>query len=171
MRNIEYLEQFFRKHKLSGKVKVKYDPPITVDDYMSDIVFENGDIININDIIFDIDSDFPEDLVEQWLEDKRKNDISLVEWVQENPNYFPKDFIINIINTSTYENTQRNTSLHLATPTELGWTLFTSCISKRTGLSQTQWQDILLHQRDAYWYQSWQLYHNEQRRQGRWYET
>ena len=91
MRNIEYLEQFFRKHKLSGKVKVKYDSPIAVDDYMSDIIFENGDIININDIIFDIDSDFPEDIAEQWMETKRKNNISLIDWIQENSNYFPKD--------------------------------------------------------------------------------
>lgn len=91
MRNIEYLEQFFRKHKLSGKVKVKYDSPIAVDDYMSDIIFENGDIVNINDIIFDIDSDFPEDIAEQWMETKRKNNISLIDWIQENSNYFPKD--------------------------------------------------------------------------------
>ena len=91
MKNIEYLEQFFRKHKLSGKVKVKYDSPIAVDDYMSDIIFENGDIINISDIIFDIDSDFPEDIAEQWMKAKKKNNISCIDWIQENPNYFPKD--------------------------------------------------------------------------------
>ena len=91
MKNIDYLEQFFRKHKLSGKVKVKYDSPIAVDDYMSDIIFENGDIINISDIIFDIDSDFPEDIAEQWMEAKKKNNISFIDWIQENPNYFPKD--------------------------------------------------------------------------------
>ena len=91
MRNIEYLEQFFRKHKLSGKVKVKYDSPIAVDDYMSDIIFENGDIINISDIIFDIDSDFPEDIAEQWMKAKKKNNISFIDWIQEHPNYFPKD--------------------------------------------------------------------------------
>lgn len=76
---------------MSGKVKVKYDSPIAVDDYMSDIIFENGDIVNINDIIFDIDSDFPEDIAEQWMETKRKNNISLIDWIQENSNYFPKD--------------------------------------------------------------------------------
>ena len=91
MKNIEYLEQFFRKHKLSGKVKVKYDSPIAVDDYMSDIIFENGDIINISDIIFDIDSDFPEDIAEQWMEAKKKNNISFIDWIQEHPNYIPKD--------------------------------------------------------------------------------
>ena len=101
MRNIEYLEQFFRKHKLSGKVTVKYDSPGAIDDYMTDIVFENGDVININDIIFDIDSDFPEDVVEQWLESKRQNDISLIDWIQENPNYFPKN-----IDTSSVRNYQ-----------------------------------------------------------------
>lgn len=101
MRNIEYLEQFFRKHKLSGKVTVKYDSPGAIDDYMTDIVFENGDVININDIIFDIDSDFPEDVVEQWLESKRQNDISLIDWIQTNVNYFPKN-----IDTSSVRNYQ-----------------------------------------------------------------
>ena len=91
MKNIDYLEQFFRKHKLSGKVKVKYDSPIAVDEYMSDIIFENGDIINISDIIFDIDSDFPEDIAEQWMKAKKKNNISFIDWIQEHPNYFPKD--------------------------------------------------------------------------------
>ena len=72
-------------------MKVKYDTPIAVDDYMSDIIFENGDIINIGDIIFDIDSDFPEDIAHQWMEPKKKNNISFIDWIQENPNYFPKD--------------------------------------------------------------------------------
>ena len=72
-------------------MKVKYDSPIAVDDYMSDIIFENGDIINISDIIFDIDSDFPEDIAEQWMKAKKKNNISFIDWIQEHPNYFPKD--------------------------------------------------------------------------------
>ena len=79
---------------MSGKLTVKYDSPGVIDDYMTDIVFENGDVMNINDIIFDIDSDFPEDVVEQWLESKRQNDISLIDWIQENPNYFPKNIKI-----------------------------------------------------------------------------
>ena len=86
---------------MSGKVTVKYDSPGAIDDYMTDIVFENGDVININDIIFDIDSDFPEDVVEQWLESKRQNDISLIDWIQTNVNYFPKD-----IDTSSVRNYQ-----------------------------------------------------------------
>jgi len=86
---------------LSGKVTVKYDSPGAIDDYMTDIVFENGDVININDIIFDIDSDFPEDVVEQWLESKRQNDISLIDWIQTNVNYFPKN-----IDTSSVRNYQ-----------------------------------------------------------------
>ena len=101
MKNIEYLEQFFRKHKLSGRVTVKYDSPGAIDDYMTDIVFENGDVIHINDIIFDIDSDFPEDVVEQWLESKRQDDISLIDWIQKNVNYFPKN-----IDTSSVRNYQ-----------------------------------------------------------------
>lgn len=91
MKNIEYLEAYFRKHKLSGKIKVKFSSPSATDDTMSDIVFENGDVITINDVIFDIESDFPEDVVTQWMEEKRKNDISLVDWIQSNTHYMPKD--------------------------------------------------------------------------------
>ena len=91
MKNIEYLEAYFRKHKLSGKIKVKFSSPSATDDTMSDIVFENGDVITINDVIFDIESDFPEDVVTQWMEEKRNNDISLVDWIQSNTHYMPKD--------------------------------------------------------------------------------
>ena len=93
MKNIDYLELFFRKHKLSGKITVKYSSPVALDDYMTDIVFENGDIININDVIFDIESDFPDDVFEQWIETKREKDISLVDWIQTNTHYMPKDLI------------------------------------------------------------------------------
>lgn len=90
MRNIDYLEQFFKKHGLSGRITVKYTSPTPDDDYMSDIVFENGNTININDVIFDIDSEFPNDVAEMWMEVKKENDISLVEWIQTNINYIPK---------------------------------------------------------------------------------
>lgn len=91
MKNIDYLELFFKKHKLSGKIKVKYSSPIVSDDYMTDITFENGDVINIHDIIFDIESEFPEDVVDIWLEEKRKNNISLVDWIQTDTHYIPKN--------------------------------------------------------------------------------
>ena len=51
---------------------------------MSDIVFDNGDIISINDIIFDIESEFPNSVVDQWLIAKKEKDISLMEWFQSN---------------------------------------------------------------------------------------
>ena len=93
MKNIDYLELFFRKHKLSGKIRVKYSSPVALDDYMTDIVFENGDIININDVIFDIESDFPDDVFEQWIEVKREKDISLKDWIQTNTHYMPKELM------------------------------------------------------------------------------
>jgi len=89
MKNIEYLETFFRKHNLSGKIKVKYSSPVPSDDYMSDIVFENGDVISINDVIFDIISDFPNDVYDQWIKSKKENDISLMEWIQTDKSYIP----------------------------------------------------------------------------------
>lgn len=91
MKNIDYLELFFRKHKLSGQITVKYQDSRATDMYMTDIVFPNGDVININDVIFDIDSELVEDVVEQWLEYKRTNDISLVDWMQTNNHYTPKN--------------------------------------------------------------------------------
>lgn len=82
MKNIDYLESFFRKHHLTGKVTVRYTSPTAMDDYMSDIVFEDESVININDVIFDIDSDFPRDVAEQWMKVKKTNDISLVDWIK-----------------------------------------------------------------------------------------
>jgi hypothetical protein len=91
MKNIDYLELFFKKHKLSGKVTVNYSTSVPVDDYMTDIIFENGDVISISDVIFDIDSDFPDDVFDQWMVVKRENDISLMDWIQTNTHYIPKD--------------------------------------------------------------------------------
>ena len=93
MKNIDYLEAFFRKHNLSGKIIVRHSSPVPVDEYMSDIIFENGDVISINDVIFDIDSEFPNDVYEQWIESKRNNDISLMDWIQTNTHYIPKELL------------------------------------------------------------------------------
>jgi len=91
MKNIEYLEAFFKKHELSGKIKVKYSSPTLSDIYMSDITFENGDVVNINDIIFDIESQFPNEIFDAWLEYKREKDIRLIDWVQTDMKYIPKN--------------------------------------------------------------------------------
>ena len=61
--------------------------------------FENGDVVNINDIRFDIDSDFPNDIFDQWIIIRRKEDISLLDWLKNNTHYFPK----NIDNSSVEE--------------------------------------------------------------------
>ena len=92
MRNIEYLDKFFRKHKLSGKVRIKYTNAIRLDDYMSDIILEDGTEINIHDVIFDVDSEFPPQVAEKWMKEK-EGDISLVDWIKANPNsYMTFDF-------------------------------------------------------------------------------
>ena len=91
MKNINYLEVFFKKHKLSGKIKVKYSSPTTIDEYMTDIIFENGDVVNINDIIFDIESDLPEDMYHKWMESRKENDMSFAEWIQTDNHYMPDD--------------------------------------------------------------------------------
>lgn len=91
MKNIEYLEHFFRKHNLSGKIKVKYNYPVEDDEYMTDITFENGDVINIHDVIFDIESELPEDLFEKWMTVKKEKDISFSDWMQTDIHYVPKD--------------------------------------------------------------------------------
>ena len=41
-------------------------------------------MISSNDIIFDIESEFPNSVVEQWLTAKKEKDISLMEWFQSN---------------------------------------------------------------------------------------
>lgn len=89
MKNIEYLEQFFKKHKLTGKISVNYSSRLVVDEFMTDIMFEDGVSININDIIFDIDSELPDDVLGLWLEARKENDLSLPEWIQTNIKYVP----------------------------------------------------------------------------------
>ena len=92
MKNIEYLEQFFKKHNLSGKVRIKYMNASRMDDYMSDIVLEDGTVININDVIADIDNEFPGQVAEKWMKEK-KEDQGLIDWIKENPNtYVTFDF-------------------------------------------------------------------------------
>ena len=59
---------------------------------MSDITLEDGTVININDVIFDIESEFPNDVAEKWMKEK-EDDVSLVEWIQSNPKtYMSVDF-------------------------------------------------------------------------------
>ena len=90
MKNIDYLELFFRKHNLSGRVTVHYSSVPSVDEYMTDVVLDNGDTINIHDIIFDVDSGLPDYIAEQWMKEKKERDISLVDWVQEGTHYMPE---------------------------------------------------------------------------------
>ena len=101
MRRFDYLEVFFKKHNLSGKITVKYDG-VENDEYMSDVILENGVTININDIIFDIDTDLPADVVEMWMDVKKDKDISLPEWIQTDIHYLP-----NSLDTSSVEAYQR----------------------------------------------------------------
>ena len=89
MTNIDYLELFFKKHKLSGKIKLKFSSAVR-DENITDIVFEDDTVININDVIFDIESELPDDLYELWLS-SRENDISFKDWIQTDIHYIPKE--------------------------------------------------------------------------------
>ena len=91
MKNIEYLTEFFKKHNLSGKIKVEYTHPDKDDDYMGDITLEDGNIISINDVIFDIISNLDPDVGEQWLEIHKESGISFDEWMRTNTHYIPKN--------------------------------------------------------------------------------
>ena len=91
MKNIEYLTQFFRKHKLSGRVKVYYSSPTQIDEFLDNVTLDNGENLNISDIIFDIESELPEDMLELWLDARKENDLSFPEWLQTNTHYVPKE--------------------------------------------------------------------------------
>ena len=103
MKNIDYLECFFKKHSLSGKIKVRYTSREAIDDYMSEIEFENGDILDLNHIVFDIESDLPNDVYDQWMEARKEKDISLPEWIQTNTHYIPNS----LKDRTSIENYQR----------------------------------------------------------------
>lgn len=88
MKNIEYLEQFFIKHRLSGVVTVKYTSMNTDDENMSYITLGNGKRIHISDVVFDIDSSLDPGVAEQWME-RRRNGESLMEWMQRDNGFVP----------------------------------------------------------------------------------
>lgn len=90
MKNIEYLTKFFKKHNLSGSIKVSYTSPKPDDDSMSTITFPNGTVITIQDVIFDIISELPEDVVNQWLKSKITSEVSLSDWVESDNHYTPQ---------------------------------------------------------------------------------
>ena len=91
MGNLEYLEQFFRKHKLSGKLTVHYSSPVRVDEFLDYVTLENGETIYMSDIIFDIESGLPEDMLDMWLEARKENGLSFPEWLQTDTHYVPKN--------------------------------------------------------------------------------
>ena len=91
MGNLEYLEQFFRKHKLSGKLTVHYSSPVWVDEFLDYITLENGETIDMSDIIFDIESGLPEDMLDMWLDARKENGLSFPEWLQTDTHYVPKN--------------------------------------------------------------------------------
>lgn len=106
MKNIQYLEQFFKKHNLSGRITVKYTSPVEEDDYMSDIILADGTTIHISDVIFDIESEFPEEIGRLWMEEKKKNDISFMDWIQTDVDYLSK--LIDTSSVEEYQNEMTN---------------------------------------------------------------
>ena len=90
MSNIEYLKQFFIKYHLDGKITVKYTGDTPDDEDMSNITFENGNCIKMNDVTFAIDSQLDPEVVKQWME-LGKDKISLIEWIQSGDAYRFKD--------------------------------------------------------------------------------
>lgn len=95
MKNIEYLEAFFRKHSLSGEIRVGYEDDDCTDEFMSTVTFEDGEVVDIGDITFDIDSDLEVGVFEKWL--KNRNGESLMVWISTGF-YVPDD-----IDTSSVE--------------------------------------------------------------------
>ena len=102
MKNLDYLETFFKKHNLSGKVTVKFTSPIALDEYMSDIIFENGDKVSINDVIFDVESELPDYIFHKWMDEKKQTDITLIDWMKTSTISLPKD--IDISSVTQYQN-------------------------------------------------------------------
>lgn len=91
MNNINYLERFFKKHHLSGQIVVDYDDNPNLDDDMTYITFEDGTRIHISDVIFDIESELDRGLAEEWMKEKKENDVPFYDWFLSHSNYIPKD--------------------------------------------------------------------------------
>lgn len=85
---------------------MKYTSPVEEDDYMSDIILADGTTIHISDVIFDIESEFPEEIGRLWMEEKKKNDISFMDWIQTDVDYLSK--LIDTSSVEEYQNEMTN---------------------------------------------------------------
>ena len=75
--NYEYIKEFVEKHKYKTNFKVQCFKSVDVDSIRS-VIFDKDDIpsekkISIEDIRYDIDSSFPEDVFYRYLEFCDKN--------------------------------------------------------------------------------------------------
>lgn len=68
-----------------------YSSPTQIDEFLDNVTLDNGENLNISDIIFDIESELPEDMLELWLDARKENDLSFPEWLQTNTHYVPKE--------------------------------------------------------------------------------
>lgn len=90
MRNDEYIRLFLRKHHYDGNIIVQTRYGNTWE-HVESIICNEKDIpskksISMDDIQYDILSEFPEDLFFQWLKYCKDNgDISYKKWITESP--------------------------------------------------------------------------------------
>lgn len=106
MGNDEYIRIFLRKHHYDGNIIVQTRYGNTWD-HVESIICNEKDIpskksISMDDIQYDVLSEFPEDLFYQWLKYCKDNgEISYKKWITESPNstYNPSE-----LDTSGIEN-------------------------------------------------------------------
>lgn len=90
MKNLEYLECFFKKHNLKGNAKIKYTNYVD-DDNISEVTLDNGITMSIDDIRFDIDSLLDSDVGKTWMDVHKESGIGFREWMETDNHYMPKN--------------------------------------------------------------------------------
>lgn len=93
--NYDYIKEFVYKHKYKTKVSVHAKNKLTDINSIQSVTFDPSDIpsmkkFDINDIIYDIESDLPEDVWYRYLQflNESKKDVSYVFWMTKMDNKY-----------------------------------------------------------------------------------
>ena len=96
--NFEYIQEFCYKHNFDTNIHIQCHRVASFDN-VDTVVFNEKDIpdgtkVSIHDIMFDIDSDVPEDMFIQWLKYcKEVGEIKYMDWIfKKDTHYVPKEF-------------------------------------------------------------------------------
>lgn len=84
MRDIDYIKRFAVKHKFKGVARIESNSL-----YLSNEDCPVSLPVSMDDIIFDVISDLPEECFKQWMNHRLNNDISFKDWISSGCSFVP----------------------------------------------------------------------------------